>query len=63
MARNHPSGDADVNRQHIERQNKGDRELAGATRKTGAKQGHEREPAKGRPDREEGQGTTRDQRR
>ena len=65
MARNHPSGDPEVNAEHIDKQRKGDKELAG--HKPGPDPKHERErnetPGQGRPDAEEGVGTVQNQRR
>jgi hypothetical protein len=54
MANNHPSGDPEVNQEHIKKQRKGDRELA---EKPGAS------PGTGRPDAEEGVGTVQNQKR
>lgn len=54
MPDEHPSGDPDVNRQHIKKQRKGDKEL---TEKPGPS------PGSGRPDAEEGAGTEQNQKR
>lgn len=58
----HPSGDKELNRQHIRKQREGDKELA--ENKPGPSADEEpRVPGKGRPDAEEGVGTVQNQRR
>jgi hypothetical protein len=62
--KNHPSGDPDVNREHIKKQRKGDQELS---EKPGMPPEREENgagrPGTGRPDAEEGVGTVQNQRR
>lgn len=60
----HPSGDRELNRQHIDKQRQGDKELAG--NKPGPAPGEAEDalpPGRAHPDAEEGTGTTRNQRR
>lgn len=65
MAKNHPSGDPNVNLEHIKKQRKGDRELA---EKPGMSPDQVEnpgagKPGTGRPDAEEGVGTVQNQKR